>query len=199
MSWKWSAERGYSLAELLFVLVVLAVIAAITTPPAQGRGARRLERAGAEVAAALDFARAEAMRTGVPHGVRARGGGRISVFRLDRSVIPPAERYDVRHPVDKSLYDLDLSADLYTQGTTATGWFLFQRDGTAAQAATFDAHGEPIRGDDARPLATGGVLLGNEGYSLAVSVAPLVGRTTAGAAGGAIADPADAFPAPVEP
>jgi Tfp pilus assembly protein FimT len=183
----------------MFVIVVLAVVAAVTIPPAQGRGARRLERAGEEVAYALDFARREAMRTGVPHGVRVRGSTRIGVFRLDRSVIPPAEHYDVRHPVDKSVYEVDLSTGIYTQGTTVTGWFMFQGAGAAEQAATFDANGEAVRGDDARPLATGGVLLANEGYSLAVAVAPLTGRTTAGAPGGAVADPADAFAPPVQP
>jgi prepilin-type N-terminal cleavage/methylation domain-containing protein len=194
-----ACEKGYSLAELMVVLVVLAVVAAVTAPPAQGRSARRLDSAAVEVVAALEFARGEAMRTGVPHGVRVRNGARISVFRLDRSATPPAERYDVRHPVDKSLYDVDLSTGTYTQDTAATGYFLFQGAGAAEQAATFDSHGEPIRGNDARPLATGGVLLTNEGYSLAVAVAPLTGRTTEGAVGAAGGNPADAFAAPVQP
>ena len=192
-------QRGFSLAELMFVLVVLAVVTAITIPGTTARSDLRLQRAGQEVAAALEFARAETLRTGVSHGVRVQGGQRITVFRLDRSKSPPAERYDVYHPVDKSLYDVDLSGNAYTQGTTATGYFLFQRAGTAEQAASFDVNGEAMRGDDARPLATGGVLLANDSSILAVAVAPLTGRTTVGTVTGAVKDPANAFPAPVQP
>ena len=191
-------QRGFSLTELMFVLVVLAVVAAITIPPGTGRNTLRLERAGREVADALNFARSEALRTRVPHGVRAQGA-RIAVFRLDRSATPPAERYDVHHPVDKSLYDIDLAGDIYTQGTAAGGYFVFQNAGAGIAAVSFDANGEPFRGDDGRPLASGGVLLANERSTIAVALAPLTGRTTIGAVTGKPTDPANAFAAPVQP
>lgn len=191
-------QRGFSLAELMVVLVVLAVVAAITIPTSAARSDLRLARAGQEVADALNFARTETLRTGVPHGVRVQGGRRITVFQLDRSKSPPTEGYNVYHPVDKSRYDVDLFSNPYTQGTTATGYFLFQRAGTADQAASFDTHGEAMRGDDARPLATGGVLLANDSSALAVTVAPLSGRTTVGNVT-AVKDPATAFPPPVQP
>jgi prepilin-type N-terminal cleavage/methylation domain-containing protein len=192
-------QQGFSLTELMFVLLVLAIVVAITIPASTGRSALRLERAGREVADALNFARAEALRTNVSYGVRVQGGRRIAVFRLDRSVTPPAERYDVYHPLDKSLYSIDLSGGLYTAGTTATGYFLFQGAGAADQATSFDANGEAMRGDDGRPLATGGVLLGNDGSTLTVALAPLIGRTTIGAVTGAVADPRNAFVSPVQP
>jgi Tfp pilus assembly protein FimT len=183
----------------MFVVLVLAIVVAITVPPVNGRSALRLERAADEVAAALAYARGEAERTRVPHGVRVQGGRRIAVFRLDESKAPPAEVYDVRDPVDKSIYDVDLAGGPFTQNTTATGWFLFQRQASGEAAASFDANGEPMRGDDDLPLATGGVLLANEGFTLAVAVAPLTGRITVGQVSGPVANPATAFPAPVQP
>jgi prepilin-type N-terminal cleavage/methylation domain-containing protein len=192
-------QRGFSLAELMFVVFVLAICVAITVPPVNGRSALRLERAADEVVAALAYARGEAERTHVPHGVRVQSGRRITVFRLDTSKTPPTEIYDVRDPVDKSIYDVDLAGGAFTQNTTATGWFLFQRQASGATAASFDANGEPMRGDDRLPLATGGVLLANEGSTLAVSLAALTGRITVGQVSGPVANPATAFPAPVGP
>jgi prepilin-type N-terminal cleavage/methylation domain-containing protein len=192
-------QRGYSLAELLFVVAILALVVAMASPTSSRPGAARIERAGREVADTLEFARREALRTGVPHGVRVTAPGRVAVFRLDRSVVPPLERYDVRHPVDKALYDTNLQTAPFAENTGAIGWFLFQGGASADAAVAFDARGEPIRPADRRPLATGGIVLANEGYGLAVAVAPLTGRVRAGAVTATIAIPSGAFPTPVQP
>ena len=81
----------------------------------------------------------------------------------------------------------------------AMSFILFQNAGTGIAAVSFDANGEPFRGDDGRPLASGGVLLANERSTIAVALAPLTGRTTIGAVTGKPADPANAFAAPVQP
>jgi prepilin-type N-terminal cleavage/methylation domain-containing protein len=192
-------QQGFTLAELLFVVFVLAVIAAITIPPRDAGAERRLEQAAGEVADALIFARGESLRTSADHGVRIEDGKRLRVFRLDASKGTPTEVYDVRHPVDKNPYDVDLASETLTRGTRLTGHFLFQRDGTADAAVSFDANGEAVRGRDARPLATGGVLIDNEGLRISVAVAPLTGRVSIGpiTAASGVADAA--FAARVQP
>lgn len=192
-------QRGYSLAELLFVVAILALVVALAVPTSGRTGATRIERAGREVADALEFARGEALRTGVLHGVRVTPPGRVAVFRLDDTVVPPTERYDVRHPIDKALYDTDLQTAAFAENTRASGWFQFQRGSGAEAAVAFDARGEPVRPSDRRPLATGGIVLANDGYGLAVAVAPVTGRVRAGAVTATIANPAAAFPKPLQP
>ena len=69
----------------------------------------KLDLAVSEFAEAMRFARAEAIRTGEPHGVRRQSPqNRIRVFSLDQSGTPWTRVYDVRHPVSKKLYDIDL-------------------------------------------------------------------------------------------
>jgi hypothetical protein len=151
------------------------------------------------VTAALAFARGEALRTRVPHGMRVQGNRRITVFRLDRSVTPPAERYDVRDPVSKALYDVDVLSGGFTRGTIAGGWFVFQGESAGESAVSFDENGEPMRGDDALPLATGGVLLSYEAFQIAITLVPFTGRATIGQVRAPYGNPVAAFPVAVEP
>ena len=100
------SERGYSLIELLIVVGLLALVAALAVPAFNEPDEEALDRAAAEVVAALRFARAEAIRTSVPHGVEANPfAQRVRVYRLDESVSPPAATYDVYDPFTKQPYD----------------------------------------------------------------------------------------------
>ena len=65
-----SNEIGYTLIELIITITIIAVIAAIAMPAFSSGSDRQLEAAAAEFAAAMRFARTEAMRTGEPHGFR---------------------------------------------------------------------------------------------------------------------------------
>ena len=105
-----SNEIGYTLIELIITITIIAVIAAIAMSAFSSGSDRQLEAAAAEFAAAMRFARTEAMRTGEPHGFRQQSAAkRIRVFRLDQGTTPPTRVYDVYHPVSKQLYDIDLN------------------------------------------------------------------------------------------
>ena len=103
--------RGYTLVELIIVVVVLAVIAAIAVPAATS-DPKKLDLAASKFAAAIRFARSESLRTGEAHGFRQQSSAkRIRVFRLDQGTSPATLVYDVYHPVDKQLYDIDLNLE----------------------------------------------------------------------------------------
>ena len=69
------AERGHTVAELVIVVAVIAVAAAVALPALDSNDQQTLDYVATEVAAAMRYARAEAMRTSVPHGVHVDTSG----------------------------------------------------------------------------------------------------------------------------
>lgn len=172
--------RGLTLAELLLVTVILGIVALAAIPGLSPRDAHRLELAAREVADALRFARSEAIRTRVPHGVRVTADRRrVRVFWLDTETAPPTERFEVRHPVDKRIYDIDVSEGFFTGGVTVAASFRYQGGGGEERAVAFDARGEPVAPRDLDPLASGAVTVNDgDGATKAITVTPVVGRIT---------------------
>ena len=102
-------QHGFSLLELLIVVTILGIAAAVAIPDFSAATPNKVELAAEEYAQAIRFARSEAMRTGQPHGFRQQSGAkRIRVFRPDTTVSPWLRIYDVYHPISKKLYDIDL-------------------------------------------------------------------------------------------
>jgi type II secretion system protein H len=169
---------GFTLAELLIVMVIVGIVALAAMPALSSSDDNKLELAASEVAAALRFARSEALRTGVYYGVRVTSDGRhVRVFRLDTGAVPPAEQFDVRHPMDKTLYDIDLTEGFFTSGVQASAGFLFYAGGSAEQAVSFDPRGDPVASSDLDALVSGAVTLSQSGDTRTVTVSP-VGRVT---------------------
>jgi type II secretion system protein H len=139
-----SRQAGYTLTELIIVVTILAVVAAIAVPATASNESERLELAAQEIAAAMRFARSEALRTGEPHGFRQQSGAkRIRVFRLDQGTSPATLIYDVYHPVDKQLYDFDLNLQSLAAADSLSRTAVFR--GTCNQQGNvfFDADGTP--------------------------------------------------------
>ena len=65
------AQDGHTLLEMIIVVALLAVIAAIAMPSATPAHHQKLDLAASEVADAFRFAREESRRTSVIHGVAA--------------------------------------------------------------------------------------------------------------------------------
>jgi len=137
-------QVGYTLVELVITVTIIGVVAAIAVPGFSSSSEKQLQLAAEEFAAAMRFARTESIRTGEPHGFRQQSSAkRIRVFRLDQSTSPATRIYDVYHPIDKQLYDLELdlhplaAADTLTRspnyyGTcNITGNVYFDANGTA--------------------------------------------------------------------
>lgn len=108
------SQRGFSLLELSIVVVLLGMAAVIAMPSVSTSEDYRLALAQSDVADAVRFARDEARRTGVVHGVSASNtNNRVRVFRLDESQNPNARIFDVYHPVWKQIYTVELDAEPY--------------------------------------------------------------------------------------
>jgi len=62
-----SATPGFSLVELLAVMLIMGLLAAVALPNLGLRGAREVQDDAAQLAASLEFARERAVMTGIPH------------------------------------------------------------------------------------------------------------------------------------
>ena len=128
----------------MVVVSVIAVIAAIAYPSVSGSDSRDLDRAAAEFAAAIRFARTEAMRTGEPHGFRFQTNQyRIRVFTVDTTVAPWTWVMDVYHPIDKELYDYRFPAELAGDVTPVVHTPAFYGSCDRQGVIYFDENGTP--------------------------------------------------------
>lgn len=137
-------QHGYTLIEMVIVVTVLAVIAAIAVPVASPRNDKQLELAAQEFAAAIRFARTESIRTGLPHGFQFDTSQyRIRVFSAATSGSPWTSVWDIYHPIDKQLYDYTFPASLVGAGTPVTHSHDYR--GTCVEPGTiyFDRNGSP--------------------------------------------------------
>ncbi len=137
-------QRGYTLVELLIVVTVLAVIAAIAVPATSSSSDKPLDLAAQEFAAAMRFARSESIRTGEPHGFHEKSNNnQILVFRLDTGTSPATLIYDVYHPIDKSLYDFDLDLQSLAAADSISRITVYRGTCNQKNQIYFDANGTP--------------------------------------------------------
>lgn len=136
---------GYTLTEMLIATALLAAAAAVAVPMLGAPNPGRASVAGTELVQALRFARSEAQRTQIPHGVRIDAATeRAQLFRLDTATTPPTRLFTVRHPVHHGLYLLDFPADPATRGVQISAAALvFGGTCSDARDVAFDARGWP--------------------------------------------------------
>ncbi|NIR30995.1 MAG: hypothetical protein GWN84_17100 [Gammaproteobacteria bacterium] len=164
---------------MLLVGLVLSIVALVALPGLSTSDGNKLTLAASEIAEALRFARSEARRTGVHHGVRVTADKRrVRVFWLDTGTAPPTERFEVRHPTDKKIYDIDVTEGFFTGGVQAVATFQYEVGGEEQRAVAFDVRGEPVASTDLRPLVSGSVTVSDGGATGMITVTPVVGRIT---------------------
>lgn len=157
---------GFTLYELLIVIALLAILGAAAIPSLNASDSQKLEASAREVADSIRFARAEAMRTGVAHGIRLdQTPARLRVYAL---TVPPTEEYTVYHPFDSQLYALTFSDQPHTAGVQV---------GTSDfYAIAFNKDGVPSSPADLSWLATGAINLNYGGRTAAVQIESRTGR-----------------------
>ena len=140
-----SRQVGYTLTELMIVVMILTVIAAIVVPATTSTGPeKKLELAAEEFAAAMRFARNEAIRTGEPHGFRfLTNQERIRVFSADTSGSPWTWVWNVYHPVSKQLYDYTLPDELFGAPDPIAHTAVYRSTCDRTAVVYFDASGTP--------------------------------------------------------
>lgn len=138
-------QAAYTLTELMIVVTILAIVAAIAVPATSSSASdKRLELIADEFAAAMRFARSESLRTGKPHGFRfLTNQYRIRVFSADTSISPWTWVWDAYHPIDKDLYDYTFPADLVGSVAPVAHTPVYRGTCNRPGVIYFDANGTP--------------------------------------------------------
>lgn len=178
-------HRGLTLIELLFVVAILALLAATTLPVLLGTSHPAQARQGAErIAAALRFARDESLRTALPHGLAfsaSSDADSLKVFMLDTSSLPPSPQYTVRHPLSRQLYAETLGAGSPFAAARVGATPVITASGTTSQLH-FSTDGAPAILQGGSPLRLSGtsvrIRVSAGGHSQSVLVATETGRVT---------------------
>jgi prepilin-type N-terminal cleavage/methylation domain-containing protein len=170
---------GYTLTEMLIATALVAVAAAVAMPMMRAADPNRANLAATQLAQALRFARTEAQRTQVPHGVRIDAAAeRAQLFRLDMSTVPPTRQFTIRHPAHHDLYVLDFPATAVTRGVQITAAALsFAAVCGEPRDFVFDARGWPRCSQPLNvELTSAAIDLGTATVTRRVSVDGVTGR-----------------------
>lgn len=162
----------------MIVVVIIGIVASAVMPDLSSTDTKKLEIAAQEIAEAIRFARAEAIRTKIPHGINTdTGNERLRVYSLPAST--PV--YDKYHPIDKNLYDIQLKTDAFVEGVDlVSASFNFAGSVSSSTYLDFNTDGNPkytFSGSD-RMLTSGSITLRYNGQQRIVSIAPMTGRVT---------------------
>jgi Tfp pilus assembly protein FimT len=138
----------------------------------------KLDNAANEIAAAIRFTRAEAIRSKVSRGINTDATNeRIRIYSLPATT----PTFDIYHPIDKKLYDIQLKTDAFISGVDlVSASFAFAGASSSSTNLDFSANGNPkvtSAGTDYM-LTSGIITLSYHGQQRIISIAPMTGRVT---------------------
>lgn len=152
---------GYTLVELMLVLAILAIAAAVALPSAQPVAGFKADAAAGEVALALRFARDDARRSGQARLFACDPAAATATVRSidtdkDNSVVSNAAPW----------YSAALAPNPATNQMAIVSCTFTFADNPGAATFAFDASGNPVRGIGKGParnqlLRSGAVVIGN--------------------------------------
>jgi len=171
-------QCGLSLLEMMIVVFILSLIAALAIPSLSVTETYKLDIAARKIVEATRFARAEAIRTGIVHGIIfSNTGDNAKVYQL----ISGTPTYNIYHPVDKKLYTLNLKNDSATAGVDfQSSGLYFGGSGSNREYLSFNTNGNPIYTNSGTDylLDSATITLGYAGQTRVISVGPMTGRVT---------------------
>ena len=171
-------HKGISYIELVIVVLILCIVAAAAMPMLSSTDPTKLDNAANEVVGTIRFAQAESIRTKTSYGINTdTTNERIRVYRLSGTT----PTYDVYHPIDKKLYDIQMKTDTYVSGVDLVSTsFDFSGASTSSTYLDFSAEGSPkvtSAGVDYM-LTSGTITLSFRSLQRVISIAPITGRVT---------------------
>ncbi|MGB5275689.1 MAG: GspH/FimT family pseudopilin [Gammaproteobacteria bacterium] len=177
-------QRGYSLPELLAVVIILGITAAVVVPDISTTNPNTLDLAAEQVAQAIRYARSESLRTGEIHGVEiSQNTQRVVAYKADLTTTPVSIADILYHPVSKQKLDYDVDTGPMTDGVSITNTqdpFLYATG--RRNNLLFDHTGVPIwivnSTGTTYILQDGMVQLSDGGDNRSVRVAQITGRVT---------------------
>ena len=176
--------RGYSLPELLAVVVILGIAASVAIPDISTTNLNKLDLAAEEVASVLRFARSESLRTGEIHGVEiSQNTQRVVAYKADLSTTPVSMASILYHPVTRQVLDYQVDTSTMMSGVSiSNAQDPFQYAMGRRKNLLFDSSGTPIWIVNATGstymLQDGVVQLSYGNASRSVRIAQITGRVT---------------------
>ncbi len=135
-------QAGYSLLELVIVVVIIGILALVATPDFSPSDATRLEAAARLYAEAIRYARSESLRGGKLYGFKQKSGRRFIVVKsVDQTTKPWSLVQDVYHPVSRKLYKIELDNITGMDGITTTRIPIYRGSCNTQRRAYFDHQG----------------------------------------------------------
>ncbi len=169
-------QAGLSLLELVIIVSILTIILAAVAPGIHQQHHEPLLAASRELVEAARFARAEALRTRVPHGIQLNTStDRIRVYRAPAGT----PIFDVRHPIDHQPYDRQLdNFPAYRNVHLQSASFTFTDSLSSSDSLSFSADGIPIISEAGRDymLTSASIILSYADLQQQIIIHPITGH-----------------------
>jgi prepilin-type N-terminal cleavage/methylation domain-containing protein len=172
-------QKGFTFIEIMIVITILAIIAAVALPTLSSTDYKKLDIAAQEIAQAIRFTRLESMRTGIPHGVFVdKDTDTVKAYSLESGTAV----FNVYHPVDKKIYTLNIRSDANTKNIDLFDYNInFHSLSGNRQYLGFSNQGIPkyySSGTDHMLNPNASITLQYAGQTRVISISPMVGRVT---------------------
>lgn len=173
------ARAGFTIAELMLVVAILAIVAAVAIPASRPQRQLQVEPVVQRVADALRFARAASMLGDDVYGVAFTASpSRLRVFRALGEASPVVPLYDVVDPLTKRAYEIALEASSLPVGSAFGGVAAtWTAPCSGPFAVVFDRRGSPrCLSPTSAALSQATLTFTFEGSALSVVLAGETGR-----------------------
>jgi type II secretion system protein H len=173
-------QQGITYIEIILVVIILGIIAAVAMPNLSSTDPGKLDLAAQEFANAMRFARSEAIRVGEPRGFSQHSSQkRIRVFRPDTGSSPWTLNYDVYHPINKKLYDIQINSHPFATADTLSRNSVYLGTCNNQGNIFFDSNGTPWCADPENILLRQfDITLILDSHSRVVTLHSITGRVT---------------------